>query len=108
MRAFFLAAVVTSTALAVSALAQTQPTVTPNVIPQGEAQGRAAAGECERLADLLSEAGQANTGVSVAQAQAWKQAGNGQACHDSLERIKEAAAPGSSGTGIKPVTSSQP
>jgi hypothetical protein len=108
MRAFFLVAVVPSMVLAASALAQTQPTVTPNVIPEGEAQGRAAAGECERLADLVSEAGQANTGVTVEQAQAWKQAGNGQACHDSLERIKNAAAPGSSGAGIKPVTSPQP
>lgn len=108
MRALFLAALLSSTALVASAAAQTQPTVTPDVIPQGEAQGRAAAGECERLADLVSESGQANAGVTVEQAQEWKQAGNGQACHDNLERIKQAAAAGSSGAGIKPVTSPAP
>src|SRR6478609_2751254 len=77
MRALLLAAFLSSTALVASAGAQTQPTVTPDVIPQGEAQGRASVSECERLADFISESKQSNAGVTADQALAWKQAGNG-------------------------------
>jgi hypothetical protein len=108
MRPLLLAAFLSSTALAGSAMAQTPPTVTPTIIPQGEAQGRAAIAECDQLTALLEQSRPANAGVTVEQARDWRQANDATACRDNLQRLNQAAAGGSSGTGIQPVTIAPP
>jgi hypothetical protein len=108
MRPLFLAAFLSSTALAGSAMAQTPPTVTPTIIPQGEAQGRAAISACDQLTALLEQSRPANAGVTVEQVRDWRQANDATACRDNLQRLNQAAAGGSSGTGIQPVTVAPP
>jgi hypothetical protein len=108
MRPLYLAAFLSSTALAGSAMAQTPPTVTPTIIPQGEAQGRAAISECDRLMALIEQSRPANAGVTVEQVRDWRQANDATACRDNLQRLNQAAAGGSSGTGIQPVTVAPP
>jgi PRC-barrel domain len=60
------------------------------------------------LAALLEQSRPANAGVTVEQVRDWRQANDATACRDNLQRLNQAAAGGSSGTGIQPVTVAPP
>lgn len=92
MRNAFLAALLGSTILSTSAVAQGQPQVTPNVVPLGEAQGKAAVAECQQLISLLQSASGAR-GVTAEQARNWLAAGDAQSCTDARERVQAQISP---------------
>jgi hypothetical protein len=115
-----LLAVLSTSALATAAIAQQQPPVTPSVAPQGTIQAKAAIAECDRLISYLEQARPADAGVTVEQANAWRQTSNFEACRETLLRVSEAKSdsfsthsnqPGTPGsasgpTGLPTVTSS--
>jgi hypothetical protein len=76
-------------ATAVPAGAQTEPQITPNVLPRGEIQAKAAIAECDRLIFWLrNDPPPPNSGLTVEQAEAWRQAAEPQPCRDALDRLE--------------------
>jgi hypothetical protein len=96
MRTALIAGLVGSTALALGAIAQTQPQVTSNTIPQGEAQAKAAVVECDRLLAVL-ESSRPVAGVTAEQARRWKQDSQPEECRSALERVTQASKPADGG-----------
>jgi hypothetical protein len=92
MRTALLAALVGSTALTLSAGAQTQPQATPNTVPHGESQAKAAVAECDRLLAFLDES-RPVAGITVQQARRWKQDSQADECRRALDRVTQASAP---------------
>ncbi len=92
MRRALLAALVGSTISVAPAFAQGQPQVTPNVVPQGQAQGKAAVAECQQLISLLQSAPRA-AGVTEEQARRWLAAGDAQSCTDARQRVQAQISP---------------
>ncbi|HEX2137768.1 MAG TPA: PRC-barrel domain-containing protein [Microvirga sp.] len=70
--------------------------MTPDVIPQGEAQGRAAVAECEQLISLLETSSPA-AGVTVEQARGWLTRGDARSCTQARERILAQTGPNRGG-----------
>jgi hypothetical protein len=92
MRSALLAALLGSSVFATPALAQGQPQVTPNVVPQGEAQGKAAVAECQQLISLLQSAPR-EAGVTEEQARRWLVAGDAQSCTEARDRVQAQISP---------------
>ncbi len=90
MRTPFLAALLGSTALAATALAQSQPQVTPIQVPEGQAQAKAAIAECDRLIAFL-DPNRPTAGITVERAQEWKRNSDAAACKSALDRLTQAS-----------------
>lgn len=76
-------------AAAAPAGAQTEPQVTPNVLPRGETQAKAAIAMCDRLIFWLrNNPVPQDLGITVEQAEGWRQAAEPQPCQDALDRLE--------------------
>jgi hypothetical protein len=69
------------------AAAQGQPQVTPDTVPAGQANAKAGIAECDRLVSYLETSGRSDSGVTVAQAQAWRERLDAASCQTSLQRL---------------------
>src|SRR3712207_4243972 len=96
MRTALLAAILGSTALAATALAQGQLPATPDSAPEGQVRAKAALAECDRLIAFL-DASRPTAGVTVDQARTWQRESNVDACKTALDRITRASAPDAPG-----------
>jgi hypothetical protein len=113
MRTALVAALLGSSALLglapLPAAAQGQPQVTPDVVPAGQAQAKAAIASCDRLTAYLEQARPAGA-VSTDQVRTWLQASDGASCQKELDRLAEAnrPAPAAGASPPAPATGTTP
>jgi hypothetical protein len=113
MRTALVAALLGSSALLglapLPAAAQGQPQVTPDVVPAGQAQAKAAIASCDRLTAYIEQARPAGA-VSTDQVRTWLQASDGASCQKELDRLAEAnrPAPAAGASPPAPATGTTP